>query len=465
MAPASIPCKHRMHGVPRSATIDLPSPAHRRPVSALPPARPDGHVRVLDDPHRFETEAGFVVSTGIECSAPMIAGGIRQDELRLTGHWDRVEEDAALVAGYGIRHLRYGIPFHVVAADARQLDWTWTDRALDALRRAGIEPIADLLHFGLPGDLWGFGDPRLLGRYLAFVEAFLVRYPWIRRYTPVNEPLISARFSALDGLWNEQRTDEVSFVAALSNTVECAIDGMAAIRSRVEDPVFLQSDACESFLPADPRDPLAVERADDLNARRFVGWDLAYGRAPQPRVRDWLLANGLDEWRLLRFEADGSAAGCIVGLDYYAGNEHVIAADGTIRTLGDGERRGFAAVARAHHDHLGLPFMLAETNASGDRAPGWLAATWNDTLALFDEGLPIRGYCWYSLTDQVDWDTALSVANGTVNPLGLVDLDRRERPVGRAYGSLSREAGAGRLREMTAGGTSASGGPGPREDG
>jgi beta-glucosidase/6-phospho-beta-glucosidase/beta-galactosidase len=433
-------------------------------VSALPPVRRAGLVRQLEDPHRFDAGAGFVVSTGIECSAPMISGGIRQDELRLTGHWDRVEEDAALVAGYGIRHLRYGIPFHVVAADARHLDWSWTDRALDALRRAGIEPIADLLHFGLPDDLWGFGDPRLLGRYLAFVEAFLARYPWVRRYTPVNEPLITARFSALEGLWNEQRTDEVSFVAALSNTVECAIDAMAAIRSRVNEPVFLQSDACESYVPADLRDPVAVERADDLNARRFVGWDLAYGRAPRPRVRDWLLANGLDEWRLLRFEADGSAEGCIVGLDYYPGNEHVIAADGTMRTLRDGERRGFAAVAREHHDHLGLPFMLAETNAWADVAPAWLAATWNDTLALLDEGLPVRGYCWYSLTDQVDWDSALSVAAGTVNPLGLVDLDRRERPVGRLYGSLSREADAGRLRAMTAAVTSVSSEPGRRED-
>ena len=431
-------------------------------MSTAPNPDPAVSTRVLRDPHRLDADAGFVVSTGIECSAPVISGGIRQDELRLTGHWDRVEEDAALVAGYGIRHLRYGIPFHVVAADQRQLDWSWTDRALDALRRAGIEPIADLLHFGLPGDLWGFGDPRLLGRYLAFVEAFLVRYPWIRRYTPVNEPLITARFSALDGLWNERRTDEASYVAALSNAVECAIDGMAAIRSRVKDPVFLQSDACESFLPADLRDPVAVERADDLNARRFVGWDLAYGRAPQPRVRDWLLANGLDEWRLLRFEAEGSAAGCIVGLDYYPGNEHVIAADGTMRDLGDGERRGFAAIAREHYDHLGLPFMLAETNASGDVAPGWLAATWNDTLALYDGGLPIRGYCWYSLTDQVDWDTALSVAAGTVNPLGLVDLDRAERPVGRAYGALARDAGAGRLRALATV-RPASSGAGPRE--
>jgi hypothetical protein len=36
----------------------------------------------------------------------------------------------------------------------------------------------------------------------------------------------------------------------------------------------------------------------------------------------------------------------------------------------------------------------------------------------------------------VDWDTALREDNGRVNPLGLCDLDRKLRPVGRAYKEL-----------------------------
>ena len=46
---------------------------------------------------------------------------------------------------------------------------------------------------------------------------------------------------------------------------------------------------------------------------------------------------------------------------------------------------------------------------------------------------------WYSLTDQVDWDTALCGENGHVNALGLYDLDRNIRPVGRAYQKLIRQ--------------------------
>jgi len=36
----------------------------------------------------------------------------------------------------------------------------------------------------------------------------------------------------------------------------------------------------------------------------------------------------------------------------------------------------------------------------------------------------------------VDWDTALREDNGRVNPLGLYDLNRKIRPVGRAFKEL-----------------------------
>jgi beta-glucosidase len=48
----------------------------------------------------------------------------------------------------------------------------------------------------------------------------------------------------------------------------------------------------------------------------------------------------------------------------------------------------------------------------------------------------VIGFTWYSLTDQTDWECALREKNGTVNPLGLYDLDRNIRPVGRAFKEL-----------------------------
>src|ERR1044072_9470538 len=122
----------------------------------------------------------FIRATGIECSAPIIRGGMRRDQLLLTDHWRRFEEDFDLIAGLGITHLRYGVPFHVVARDASTFDWTWTDVAFSALRDRGSHPSHTLLPFAVPDRLTGIGDPGLPASFLAYVEAFAARYPWIR---------------------------------------------------------------------------------------------------------------------------------------------------------------------------------------------------------------------------------------------------------------------------------------------
>jgi beta-glucosidase/6-phospho-beta-glucosidase/beta-galactosidase len=393
----------------------------------------------------LELDRGFVVATGIECSAPRIEGGHRQDELIKTGHWVRYAEDLALVASFGIRYLRYGVPFHVVAHDPALLDWRWTDSAFGALRDAGLEPIADLLHFGLPDDVAGVGDPALPARFAAFAAAFAERYPWVRWYTPVNEPLVTATFSARLGWWNERKADERSFVRALDNAARCAVEGMRVIRDRRPDAIFVQSDGCETYQAAHRK---AVRPAAFLNERRFVGWDLTYGRRPGSAMRRWLLANGLSERRLAWFEEHGSSESCIVGHDYYAGNEWMVEADGRTRQARAAERRGYAAVAREYHAHFGLPFMLSETNFEGPATESWLARTWNDTLQLRLEGLPIRGYTWYGFVDHVDWNTALRVAAGTVNPCGLVDLDRRPHAWGETYRDVARAAARGEFRPL-----------------
>jgi beta-glucosidase/6-phospho-beta-glucosidase/beta-galactosidase len=378
----------------------------------------------------------YVVATGIECSAPTIAGGLRRDELLLTDHWNRVEEDLDLVVALGIGHLRYGIPFHVVAADGDELDWTWTDRAMGAIRERPIEPIVDLLHFGVPDGLAGIGDPRLVERYTAYVRAFVERYPWVRWYTPVNEPMVTARFSASKGYWNERATDDRSFVAALSNVVECAIRGSNIVRDTRPDAIFLQSDACESFAPADPDDPASCALALARTEGGFLGYDLTYGRQPSAAIRAWLIANGLPEARLDWFLEHGSDEGAIVGLDYYAGNERLVTATGDELP---GEPVGLGRLARAFHGRYGRPVMLAETNRVAELATDWLRDTWNELVEARRSGVPVAGYCWYSLTDQVDWDTCLAQPNGRVNSLGLVDLHRRFRPAAALFEALARE--------------------------
>src|SRR5207253_10967324 len=81
--------------------------------------------------------------------------------------------------------------------------------------------------------------------------------------------------------------------------------------------------------------------------------------------------------------------------------------------------------------------MHTETNLqNAEQAPTWLKKEWANVHRLREDDVPILGFTWYSLTDQMDWDIGLREDNHTVNPVGLYDLDRHIRPVGEAYKKL-----------------------------
>lgn len=80
--------------------------------------------------------------------------------------------------------------------------------------------------------------------------------------------------------------------------------------------------------------------------------------------------------------------------------------------------------------------MHTETNISEPHSVEWLEKQWANVYRLKQDGVPIVGFTWYSLTDQVDWDSALREDAGRINPLGLFDSDREIRPVGKAYREL-----------------------------
>jgi hypothetical protein len=101
---------------------------------------------------------------------------------------------------------------------------------------------------------------------------------------------------------------------------------------------------------------------------------------------------------------------------------------------------GYSEITRQYYNRYRLPVMHTETNMkegkTGQEAVQWLWKEWANVLRIRNVGIPTVGFTWYSLTDQIDWDSALREQNGNVNPLGLYDLDRNIRNVGRAYKKL-----------------------------
>jgi len=379
--------------------------------------------------------SGFIFATGIECSYPTIEhGGWRRDEMESTRHYARWQEDFELALDIGITHIRYGPPLHLIFKGPGSYDWEFVDEAMGYLNDHGPEPIVDLCHFGVPAWLGNFQNGDLYVALAEYARAFATRYPWVRFYTPVNEMYVCARMSALDGVWNEQRHDEKAFAAAAFNLARASIAMTEAILAVRSDAIFVNSESSE-FCQACCPDPEIQRVAEFENERRFLPLDLIYGHPISEGMRRHLREFGIDDAEYARVTAHKVPRRSIIGVDYYEWNERLIDSDGHPRALG--ELFGWYVIASHYYDRYQRPMMHTETNRmDASDGPRWLWRQWHNVQLLRSAGVPLVGFTWYSLTDQIDWDTALSRAVGNVDPVGLFDLNRDPRTVGLTYKRL-----------------------------
>lgn len=378
---------------------------------------------------------GFMFATGIENSYPTIAGGVRVDQMAKCGHYERWGEDLELVRELGVHYLRWGPPLHRTFLGPGRYDWGWTDEVVARMRALDVHPIMDLCHFGVPDWVGDFQNPDFPRYFAEYAAAAAARYPHVQYWTPVNEILITTLFSAKYGWWNEMLTTDEAFVRATVNLCRANLLAMAAILRRVPDAIFVQSESSEYTHPSRPD---LIPLANFHNQRRFIPLDLTYGHQVSAPIYRYLTEHGMTPADYDFFMNQTGRFRCIMGTDYYVTNEHLLRPDGS--TMASGEFFGYYVIAKQYYERYGLPLMHTETNIREEEgAVQWLWKEWNCMLRLRQDGVPIVGFTWYSLTDQIDWDVALRVENDRTHPVGLYDLDRNVRPVGDEYRRLIRE--------------------------
>jgi len=361
---------------------------------------------------------GFIFATGIENSSPTIDNGrTRIDEMEKCGHYEHWRTDFDLTQELGLRMLRYGPPLHRTWLGPNRYDWDFADLTFHDLKRRNLASIVDLCHFGVPDWIGNFQNPDFPELFSSYASAFARRYPWVQLYTPINEMFICALFSTLYGWWNEQQKSHRAFVTAVKHLVKANILAMRAILEVRPDALFVQSESTEYF---HAENPAAIGAAEMYNSQRFLALDLNYGRKVDSQMYEYLLDNGMTREEYHFFLDHSLKHRCIMGNDYYQTNEHYVSSDGTTRAAG--EIFGYAVITHQYYNRYRLPVMHTETNLcegpQGVEAVKWLRKEWANVLRVRNNGVPLVGFTWYSLTDQVDWDTALRENNGNVNPSG-----------------------------------------------
>lgn len=378
---------------------------------------------------------------GYECTVNRV-GDAWYDQTVRGGHQHRIE-DLERFAGLGMTALRYPALWERIAPEHPEVrDFAWTDERLPELRRLGLEPILTLCHHGSGPHYTSLLQDNFAPGLAAHAAAVAQRYPWVRDRTPVNEPLTTARFSAMYGYWYPHTTDERLLWIALLNEIDATRLAMREIRRVNPQARLVQTDDL-GFCHATP--PLKCE-ADFQNERRWLGWDLLCGKVvPGHALWERLVAHGLED--RLRAVADDPCPPDVVGVNHYLSSErlldhrierhpHRAVADRELGQCGgvpyvdvDAIRNwrpgvlGLPALVKQAWERYGIPVAITECHngATREEQVRWFVEVWRGAEALREKGVELPAVTAWSLLGSYDWNRMVTRFAGHYEP-GVFDV-------------------------------------------
>ncbi|HEX9952088.1 MAG TPA: family 1 glycosylhydrolase, partial [Rubricoccaceae bacterium] len=388
---------------------------------------------------------------GVECTVNRVADRTH-DQFAHNGHGARLD-DFDRFADLGIRTLRTSALWERVAPDGlASADWAWTDAALARMQHVGIAPIAGLVHHGSGPRSTSLIDPGFPAGLATFARAVAERYPHVEAYTPVNEPLTTARFSGLYGHWYPHGRNARTFARALVTQIQATVEAMRAIREVNPAARLVQTEDLGRTWST----PGLVAQAEMENERRWLTWDLLTGHVR----RDHPMWKSLVRWGIAEYELDRLAeAPCppdIVGVNHYVTSERFIddriecypgcvgyADVEAVRVLST-EPAGLATLLAEAGRRYGLPLAVTEAHLGCTREEQvrWLAEVWRAAEVAREAGADVRAVTAWALLGSFDWDCLLTECRGRYEP-GVFDV-RSTPPRPTALAGVVRALAAGR---------------------
>jgi dTDP-4-dehydrorhamnose reductase len=358
---------------------------------------------------------------GIESSINRVGDQYR-DQLNYSGHYGR-PHDIDLFAAMGIRALRYPVLWeHHQPAKNSKIDWRWITGQLNNIRSHNIVPIVGLIHHGSGPSYTDLLDEEFPVKFASYAGKVARQFPWLEYYTPVNEPLTTARFSGLYGLWYPHQRNEASFIKMLLLQLKATVLAMREIRKVNPYAKLVQTED----LSKTHSTPLLSYQADFENERRWLTYDLLCGKV-NDRHFFWhyFLSLGVPETELLFF-VENNCAPDIMGFNYYVTSERYLdenLAAYPIETHGGNSKHRFADTEAVRTGHMegvaallteawqryGLPMAITECHLCCTREEQlrWFHETWVACCSLKKDGMDIRGVTAWSLLGAYDWDSLL----------------------------------------------------------
>ncbi len=374
---------------------------------------------------------------GIECTVNRV-GDCWFDQVSMSGH-DARNSDLEQFALLGFRTLRYPVLWERLSPNRPdEIDWRRSDVQLQRLRDLGIRPIIGLVHHGSGPRYTSLLDRSFPEKLARFAGAVAARYPWVEEFTPVNEPLTTARFSALYGHWYPHRRNDRDFVCAVVNQMRATVLAMRAIRAVTPRARLVQTEDCGRAYGT----AATLAQVTHETHRRWLTWDLLTGRVQADHPLFAFLTGAGFTAADEAFFVDAHCAPDIVGLNYYVTSDRYLddqlhrhpatnhGSNGVIAYADVEAVRARAEGIAGHREHLldawrryRLPVAITEVHLGCTREEQmrWLLESWEGAVAAGAAGADVRAVTAWALLGSYDWDS-LVTRNGRHYEPGAFDV-------------------------------------------
>ncbi len=364
---------------------------------------------------------------GLECTINRV-GDDYFDQMEFSGHYERGIYDINLIATLGIKMLRYPILWERSIHNYEQ-HWYFVKKSLNQMYKHGITPIAGLVHHGSGPRHVNFFDGSFENGLAAYAKTVAQRFPWLEYYTPVNEPLTTARFCGLYGHWYPHGKDDYSFYKILLSECRATVMAMKAIRSVNPSAKLIQTEDLGKCYST----PLLSYQAHFENQRRWLSYDLLCGKVNKEHYM-WgeLIKVGITQEEILYF-ADNPCVPDIAGFNYYITSERFLSehlshfpehyqgsnlfhryADVAIDLVRMEEPCGPGVLLKEAWEHLQLPLAITECHLNGhcEHQTEWINYVLHAIKRVKKEGVDIRALTIWALFGSYGWNCLVTKPYG-----------------------------------------------------
>ena len=371
-------------------------------------------------------------------------------------HYKRMQDDVAMMKRLGLTAYRFSIAWGRVLPEGRgavnEAGLGFYERLVDTLLDAGIQPMATLYHWDLPvtlDDRGGWLNPDVADWFADYASVMFKRLDdRVKLWTTLNEPWVVTDGGYLHGLLAPGHKNRFEAPIASHQLMRSHGKAVQAYRALGKHQVGLVVNLAPKHAATNkPEDVAAARRADAYMNRQYLD-PVFLGRYPDEMTE--IFGEAWPQWPAEDFKLIGEPID-FVGINYYMRDmiRHdesawpvktavVPQSQSTYTDTGwEVHPQGLTEILCWLKQRYGnIPQYVTENGAAFYDPPKAEGGRMADPLRLayyrshlraihdaIDQGVDLRGYCAWSLMDNLEWSLGYSKRFGLVH----VNFDTQER--------------------------------------